>query len=453
MARKNLLDTLNLIEKRIYSNSKAFRALVSDRKAHSITVDKKDLIFQVSAEMRFRLGVKELPDEMKQVIERQVTVMCRKFYTALHPKKFNTVRKSYETTGLKGTAVSFSIVYAAKTVTDTTNVFKRFKTIKQQIQKPLLQALNKEIESLNKGKRKGNRFSNINAKGAGFLDIGHGDDSSVSLQRQQEVNKALFNFDTSNSPLAHKFLGELRDNLGLKGSRVNGRNSDTISISLESKNINRDSFSKGEVAGLNKAIKAEIEKLGGQYWVDQEGSDSKATKVEKEIVDAFVSNLKGVKKKVKRAKKGPIKKANTSGVKSKERKPKASVGAAFKDTSAAKTKTRKLNKKGLASTPLQLIGIMNQRLPQEVRENMQTPALVNRTGRFADSVKITDINSTAKGFASVGYTYDRDNYGQYESTSGSRWADPDRDPRMLIDRSIREIAATAALGRFFTRRV
>ena len=79
MARKNLLDTLNLIEKRIYSNSKEFRALVSDRKAHSITVDKKDLIFQVSAEMRFRLGVKELPDEMKQVIERQVTVMCRKF--------------------------------------------------------------------------------------------------------------------------------------------------------------------------------------------------------------------------------------------------------------------------------------------------------------------------------------------------------------------------------------
>jgi len=451
MARKNLIDTLNLIEKRIYSSSAEFRKLVSDRRAHSITIDKKDLIFQVTAEMQFRLGVKELPDGMKKVIERQVTIMCRKFYTALHPKRFNASRKAYETTGLKGTAVSFSIVYAAKSVTDTTNVFKRFKTIKQQIQKPLLQALNKEIASLNKGKRKGNRFSSINARGAGFLDIGHGDDSSVSLQRQREVNNALFDFDTSNSPLAHKFLGELRDNLGLKGSRVNGKSSDTISISLESKNINRDSFSKGEVAGLNKALKAEIEKLGGQYWVDQEGSDSKSTKIEKEIVDAFVSGVKNSKKKVKRAKKGPIKKSNTSGAKSKGRKTKASVGAAFKDTSAAKTK--KLNKKGPASSPLQLIGIMNQRLPQEVRQNMQAPALVNRTGRFADSVKITDINSTAKGFPSVGYTYDRDNYGQYESTSGSSWADPDRDPRVLIDRSIREIAATAALGRFFTRRV
>ena len=196
MARKNLIDTLNLIEKRIYSSSAEFRKLVSDRKAHSITIDKKDLIFQVTAEMKFRLGVKELTEEMQKVIERQVTVMCRKCYAALHPKKFNSSRKTYETSGLTGSATSFTVVYAAKSVTDTTNVFKRFKTIKQQIQKPLLQALNKEIASLNKGKRKGNRFSSINARGAGIPDIDHGDDSSDSLQREKEGNKALFNFDT-----------------------------------------------------------------------------------------------------------------------------------------------------------------------------------------------------------------------------------------------------------------
>ena len=59
-----------------------------------------------------------------------------------------------------------------------------------------------------------------------------------------------------------------------------------------------------------------------------------------------------------------------------------------------------------------------------------------------------------KGFPSIGYTYDRDNYEQYEITSGSaQWANSDRDPRKLIDASIREIAAQTALGRFFTRRV
>ena len=33
------------------------------------------------------------------------------------------------------------------------------------------------------------------------------------------------------------------------------------------------------------------------------------------------------------------------------------------------------------------------------------------------------------------------------------WATPERDPRKLIDGSIREIAARLAIGRFFTRRV
>ena len=57
-------------------------------------------------------------------------------------------------------------------------------------------------------------------------------------------------------------------------------------------------------------------------------------------------------------------------------------------------------------------------------------------------------------FGGVGYTYDRENYGQYEATSGSRqWSSQQRDPRTLIDQSIREIAKTMAIGRFFTRRV
>ena len=32
------------------------------------------------------------------------------------------------------------------------------------------------------------------------------------------------------------------------------------------------------------------------------------------------------------------------------------------------------------------------------------------------------------------------------------WASPERDPRQVIDRSIREIAAQFAIGRFYTRR-
>ena len=127
MARKDLIATLEHIEAKIMKSSQEFRRLVSDREAHTVNIDKKDLIFQVSAEMKFRLGMKELPDSMNDTIEKEVTDMVRKFFVALHPRKFNTARKAYETSGLKGTKTSFSVTYAAKEKTDTTNVFKRFK--------------------------------------------------------------------------------------------------------------------------------------------------------------------------------------------------------------------------------------------------------------------------------------------------------------------------------------
>ena len=34
----------------------------------------------------------------------------------------------------------------------------------------------------------------------------------------------------------------------------------------------------------------------------------------------------------------------------------------------------------------------------------------------------------------------------------ARWATPDRDPRKVIDMSIREIAAQLVVGRLYTRR-
>ena len=100
-----------------------------------------------------------------------------------------------------------------------------------------------------------------------------------------------------------------------------------------------------------------------------------------------------------------------------------------------------------------LISLMNARINDVVANNMGDPRLENRTGGFASSVRITGINTTAKGFPSVGYTYQRDPYSVFESTSGSRFASIDRDPRTLIDKSIREIAAELAIGRLYTRRV
>ena len=108
----------------------------------------------------------------------------------------------------------------------------------------------------------------------------------------------------------------------------------------------------------------------------------------------------------------------------------------------------------MSSSPLALLGVLNQKLPETVRKNMNSPALVNRTGRFADSVKVVDMNQTPQGFPSIGYTYQRNPYEVFEDGNGSApWANGNRDPRQLIDKSIREIAVQFAIGRFYTRRL
>lgn len=110
-------------------------------------------------------------------------------------------------------------------------------------------------------------------------------------------------------------------------------------------------------------------------------------------------------------------------------------------------------KAGIAAQPLQLIGLINQELPNTVKKNMKEPALVNRSGRFAESVRLTEVIQTPQGFPSFGYTYQRNPYQVFEEGSSGNWSNGQRDPRVLIDKSIREIAAHFALGRFYTRRV
>ena len=101
-----------------------------------------------------------------------------------------------------------------------------------------------------------------------------------------------------------------------------------------------------------------------------------------------------------------------------------------------------------------LIALLNQKLPDTVARNMGPPGLQNQTGTFASGVKVTDVTRTAQGYPSVGYTYQKNPYQVFEMGKGDpRWATKQRDPRGLIDSSIREIAAQLAIGRFYTRRI
>ncbi len=101
-----------------------------------------------------------------------------------------------------------------------------------------------------------------------------------------------------------------------------------------------------------------------------------------------------------------------------------------------------------------LINIINDKLPEVVMYNMRPPALQNRTGGFAESAEVVDVIKTPKGFPSFGYTYDKTPYQVFEMGVGrAPWATPQRDPRAIIEKSIRQIATGFMGGRFFLRRI
>jgi len=98
------------------------------------------------------------------------------------------------------------------------------------------------------------------------------------------------------------------------------------------------------------------------------------------------------------------------------------------------------DKKGQFTSAASIQNIIQSQVSDKVKENMgEAGALVNRTGRFAESVVITKITQSRQGAITAFYTYMKYPYQTFER--GFQQGSTRRDPRLLISRSIREIAA------------
>lgn len=291
-----------------------------------------------------------------------------------------------------------------------------------------------------------------------FFDAGHEKNAGVferfldtkTASIMAEINNSM---DKDSDSSRDKLLAELKKTEGIDLQIEKIDDLGTIVIKIESASVNRKAGQKVGMKSQNirKALKKYMETVELE---NLEGSDSlkeqKIKKTRNKVLDAF-RDVPGATvssaSKVKKSNKKPVNKK----VKTKATAKAASIAVVAK---ARKTKTKRVAKQSPASRMLQMIAMINKELPDTVRKNMNSPRLENRTGRFADSVKVTDVVQTPKGFPSIGYTYAKNPYQVYEMGAGSApWASPERDPRRLIDASIREIAAQLAIGRFFTRRV
>jgi len=94
--------------------------------------------------------------------------------------------------------------------------------------------------------------------------------------------------------------------------------------------------------------------------------------------------------------------------------------------------------------------LINSLLAKTIKENMGTgnrrDILNLRTGRFAESVKVERLSESREGMITAFYSYMRNPYGTF--SDGGRQENPkSRNPKLLIAKSIREIAETQVRNR------
>lgn len=110
------------------------------------------------------------------------------------------------------------------------------------------------------------------------------------------------------------------------------------------------------------------------------------------------------------------------------------------------------NTKQDALNPISIKNLINAMLPTELLNQMGSPRLNNRTGRFRTSAQVTNVVVGPRGGLNIDYTYQLNPYQTFEP--GGAQGSTDRDPRALIGLSIREIAQEMLGSRFIkTRRV
>ena len=125
--------------------------------------------------------------------------------------------------------------------------------------------------------------------------------------------------------------------------------------------------------------------------------------------------------------------------------------ASKKPLSIPPSKTKDVSRTEPKATNLiTLQNLLDANLVQTVKQNMgsgnRRDILNLRSGRFAESVRVERLSESRQGMITAFYTYMRNPYGTF--SAGGRQSQPaSRDPKLLISRSIREVAQQLQITR------
>ena len=482
MSRSSLRAYLTHLHDDLVRNSAPYRTETADRRQIDFYFSASLFASELEKEFKFRnlereFQFKRIQKYIKKGSEAILSA-CKAQATKFETKGRDITVYSDATSIVVILSQQVSTVQKKNVVPGEEKNFNNFSKLKElytaELQKFVVE-LNRKLKLYSKGNAKLNKTSYYDSKGVktstlretdtevtfggDLLEGGHTENSGVIETRVRDaIGDAIDKTYKKGTPsvVSHNLKA-----MGIDLGMVRDDKNDTHSFYMQSKVNNRE---LGDESGIKKQkflddLKAALLRLNDKTPIKGlKGSLSIEEVKVQEVEFTLISPFKGKKniKVVTKAKKPTykrkeelIKGRTTKATRAKSKAPKAVIPL----IGMAKNRGKARSVKGLASSPLHLIGLINKELPQTVLKNMGAPGLVNRTGTFARSAEITDIVQTPQGFPSIGYTYDRQPYGVFEDGEGAApWANGQRDPRKIIDRSIREIAAQFALGRFYTRR-
>jgi hypothetical protein len=104
-------------------------------------------------------------------------------------------------------------------------------------------------------------------------------------------------------------------------------------------------------------------------------------------------------------------------------------------------------------SPIALRTLLNTAIAETIKTNMGKGRayrkLNYRTGRFAKNVTIENVVPERNGAVVAFYSYMKNPYSTFAPGGAQYDRGPSRDPNLLIKKSMRQIAAAAAVTRFF----
>ena len=450
---KRLLDEL-------YATSNEFRRALINPRPHFFSADEKEIREQVITQLQTKVFIdEEIPKSIIKIIDREVPKIVPSLKNSL--KSTDTIKMEYSNV----TNTSFDLAITQAKAGGQADLYSPIGKAKAEAQRTLVHELDRKIQQFNKRRTKSPQRAgtltkrdptkepkaDFQAKGL-LLDIGHTGGTAVSEERIDKFNDILYEFSQTSNAAAQEFIGKLLSDFGLVISKVPGKGIviQEVHVELEASSVNRSraDIDKETADAIQGALKKLQEKID---WPTDEGSDSPVDVATKKVINLLADGKNIKKEKINLKKSSGKSKTKKRKISRPKRNFKDKTKVVLGAKAAAGARGSRAKSEGTNIPIQQLIGILNQKLPNTVLRNMGPPRLTNQTGRFARSTRVTEITKTGQGFPSIGYTYERNPYQTFEV--GNRQGSQDYDPRKLIDTSIRELAAQFAIGRFYTRRV